>query len=820
MTNLLQTISIIEGITHIEDLDVEKFISTLQSLGKFIATEKLDGFNYQFGIDTEGKLYTSREGKGRSDRYYRTSQFPDGSASAAFKAAHLGIMAQETKISQVLEPGEAIEVEVLFGRQPNAITYGLGGDNFITLLRAVQGSDPNKKPDQSRVGELAKVLANAKSRIKTTMLNTVDGEHLQKAKVEILWKFVKPQQIDTSQLISLDFKKDLGKLKKFLQQQNDEVAKAGLNLTNLQVLQNPLTSVSKDFRDIVKSERERLSSVVLNDYKLPIKEKILDAYLRKMKPTLQDQNVSSDEDLGIEGVVLLDPETQDQIKIVDKDVFTALNSFNQSVRRKISGIVKTDNPKADKDSRGGIYGEALIRIAQVFDTPELAKASSVKKIFRKYKGRTSEETARNFAESLKSLNYLDAQRKCVAILNETAKEVKKELQDFKSSHPSFKLKLKSGKEVGYTEEIVRRTLLAFAELIKKITSTVSSLKKSESMDDIILALFKPKIDEVSSEITEAKLNSLFRSVVLKNNGQSIKVVVDDNEIENKKLEQDPRRNELKNMTADEVFNAYLGTMLGALLLLRGGCPHIGKILHDPKHKKLLKYDKKMGTFNFWGLVLFYPENKEIKPYLRDDTYKVLWKTAGRFLTYRIKTIHDRLSHPDHINWTLEQDDMRLVTLRLERRTPSINKIRDIIENWDQVVDANDKAEVFDDVYVMLMGGDPTSPILPLLKKFSENLLLTATSEPEMSNPLLKTVNTAISEEGEGGGGEAGSSSGGGDTTPATPTINAGDEVTTTSGAVGSKPVRLFKNKIISRRPRKFKVIPQFLKDRKVTKGQK
>jgi hypothetical protein len=96
---------------------------------------------------------------------------------------------------------------------------------------------------------------------------------------------------------------------------------------------------------------------------MPIKDYLLNTLVRKVKPFLQTHDLKPDEDVGVEGVVLRDNKTGEMTKIVDKDVFTAINKFNNSVRGNVSGLVRTDDQNAPLDMRGGILGQAKIRIA-------------------------------------------------------------------------------------------------------------------------------------------------------------------------------------------------------------------------------------------------------------------------------------------------------------------------------------------------------------------------------------------------------------------------------------------------------------------------
>src|SRR5574343_628072 len=113
-------IRISEGITHIDDLPMDKFVELLGRLKSMSFTEKLDGSNLWLGLDDSGKMYTSREGKRtNAERVYSPDDWNLNSANNQFKAAHSALVKVEDKIKKVMKPGNQVELEVLFGAQPN-----------------------------------------------------------------------------------------------------------------------------------------------------------------------------------------------------------------------------------------------------------------------------------------------------------------------------------------------------------------------------------------------------------------------------------------------------------------------------------------------------------------------------------------------------------------------------------------------------------------------------------------------------------------------------------------------------------------------------
>src|SRR5574343_465869 len=130
------------GITHIEDLDIETFLRAVERLPELEAVQKLDGANLRVGIDESSEMFTSREQKG-GKRFYKESDFPKSSAYDGFKAAHAVLEKAEGYLLEVLVPGEEINLEIIFGPQPNTVFYGKDNLNYIAFLEVLPGDDPS-----------------------------------------------------------------------------------------------------------------------------------------------------------------------------------------------------------------------------------------------------------------------------------------------------------------------------------------------------------------------------------------------------------------------------------------------------------------------------------------------------------------------------------------------------------------------------------------------------------------------------------------------------------------------------------------------------
>ncbi len=479
-----------EGIEHLEALPIDKFLSAVENLSKFTTSEKLDGANLIFGFDNDGKFYTSREAKS-GGKMYSVGDYQSRAADNGFKSAHAALKKVAPQLKKVLNDGDAVEVEVLFGRQPNAIVYG---SSYIALLRMVPGEN-KKHPDQSKIRQLADELYGTTVTVTTPHVTTTDGVNLETVDVAHQWKFTSVSYVDSHHFASVDVARELSALTVFLKEKNRT---GGLGLTNMDIIGIKLTSVPSGLREAIKNERDRLTELVNAKFKLPIKEKFLDAVLRKMSPALRDVEIGSHEDIGVEGVVMLNPQTLEQIKIVDKDIFSIINQFNHAIRNEIKS---TSRGRAKFEgvsiiNGGDIFGDMLQRIASVIGIPELGEYISIKRVIKKYAGKNEKETLQNFTNAFKTQDVLKTKSGVVAGIKEGVRDLEAGLKKYNAEWQSYKLKLKTGKEIRYTNEIHNRTLMVFAEVRKEMMEMMKATQNAKNLDQLAVALYGKQLKSV------------------------------------------------------------------------------------------------------------------------------------------------------------------------------------------------------------------------------------------------------------------------------------------------------------------------------------
>lgn len=744
-----------ESITHVEDLPIDQFIDALRNLPTMVAQEKLDGANLWLGVDEQGQFFTSREGKRKdADRRYKAEDWPLVSAYNQFRAAHAALEQKAEEIKRVLRPGDTVEAEVLFGRQPNSVTYGAGGKSYIAFLRGVNGS-----PD-TLAEQLGQTLANQQVDAKVTVVDTEDGETLNDVEQTFPFQFTTPQTVDSSHLKQASHVDSLlQKLEGFLHKQS------GMHgMTNMELLTVNLQQVDKEKRQFVKQARADLLAKVQTEYKLPIKQALLDKVVRKIRSGLTDTEASGDEDIGIEGIVLRDPKTGNQIKIVDKDVFTTINKFNQSARQSVQSALNTVDPDAPIEARGGLVGQLRIRIAELLGNRDLAKQSNVRKALEPIKGASPEDTIKNFAASMAGVDDFEmTKKKILAMTMETAQELKAKLEEFKEHQSDYRLKLKNGKEMGLSKDTVKRTLLTFAEAKRNLTNLFDKIKSTQSLAQLLAVLYGSQAKAVH-QIEELE-ESLLEAV--KHTG-------------------DVDRSEYEHRDAFQLWNAYLATVFMSMLIYHENDPQGMRILRDRSNMGLKKWSKEMSPLNHWGYVIWRNAKPDVKKQLTKKTQQELFHVTRHITPAWWRFLHMDFSYNKDVkvDWSDHRRTLERVINLSGLRSERLNSMLEWMVLWPELK-YDDKVKAMHRLYMYAMQFVPRSDLFVRLRVMQQNLLLnaTGTNDQMVTEGLLKS----IAEEADAPAGDAYSQ-------PVAATVNA-----TTAAAVASQPTRVGARTIVKRK---------------------
>lgn len=710
-----------EGIAHLEDLDLQAFIAAVSNISKMQATEKLDGANLWFGLDQDGKLYTSRAGKSKSaENIYSVDDYPYFAANNGFRATLAALKAKEAEIKSILRPGDTIEIEVLFGRQPNAVVYGAGGKNYIAFIRGVEGTQ------EMLVDQLAQRLANQAVKINTKVVDTVDGENLVLEPREFTFQFVAAQKIDAAALRQINVSKQLAALDKFLKQ------KAQLpsgSLTNFDVLTASLGSVDKELRPSVKELRAKLQAQVLTDFKLPIKKELLAKFVHQTKSPLAADDLTPDEDIGIEGVVLRTPGSEEQVKLVDKDLFTTINQFNHAVRASINGMIKTTDMSAPEESRGGLLGELKIMIADLLGNRELARTQGAKKIFTTLKGKTPEDTLRNVAKELSGGDdYRATQRKVLALIQNTQEKLAARLKDFKANKDNFQLKLKNGKSMGLSPEIIRRTLVTFAESKRDLDELVEKVKGAKTLVQLAAVLY----GRIAKTVHQTAEEQLTEGLLLEK-----RIFTDKSQYQNK--------------DGWTLLNIYLATVMMSVVIIKANDKLGIRILKDKTHCRLNKWTKEMSPLNFWGYVIWRVGAPAVEKLVGRKVAKEIFRHARKAPPNWWRFLHMDLSFGRDvpIDWADHRKTLMLLQHFPGMNVDRVNALLDSTFKYD-VLTFDEKVKFLGKLYFYVNQFIPTSPLLTRIRAIQDTLLLNANGENYQMVSEMKLMRTVLglTEEGE------------------------------------------------------------------------
>lgn len=298
-------------IAHVEDLPIKKFVDCVTNLNKFVATEKVDGSELVFGFDDRGKFYTTREHKS-GKRYYSENTWPKQFWTTSFRSAHKALESVQNVLKLLMNPGDSVEIEVLFGPQPNTVPYNRDGVNRIIFLRAITGEiDLKKLNDKINAFILRGIKVNLDS-----IPTTTDGiNFITDTSENHQWKFESVPVIKLEKISNKGFSKTINELNQFMNQTSL------LEKTNTETAELRVTKTNKF---IVEETRLKLQ-----EFKLKIKNHLIESLVENRSsafgPTIEQGG-------WVEGLVFRDPVSGFQFKLINKEKFTKMNKENHEVQ--------------------------------------------------------------------------------------------------------------------------------------------------------------------------------------------------------------------------------------------------------------------------------------------------------------------------------------------------------------------------------------------------------------------------------------------------------------------------------------------------------
>lgn len=480
-----------EGITHLEDLPVDEFIKNLRNINRFEITEKIDGANLWFGLDNDGKFYTSREAKS-GKKFYSESDWGKKFWETGFRSAHkvLEILTEELKEKNLILPDDVIEVEILFGKLPNTVTYK-GDVNQIVLLRPIKSRD-NLEKFSERFNKIVEYLKDKSITVTVDEVPyTEDGKTIKYKSETHVWKIdvtpkVDPSLLNKEELIR-NLENNLTKIENYLNEKsgisdlkNYEILAINLNKRPEKIEKNEW----KQLKDIIKIKKAEIYNK-LQLYKHVIKNYLLNNFLRNLSSKF---GPSIEEGGWIEGVVFRDPVTNEQFKLVDKDFFTEINKFNWKIRNLLRRTTETDKVH-------DISGRIRKRMAEDMGMPEFYKNIQINNFIKKNKNLNLDP----IRELSKNIDFYSTKKKWISTLEYYKKVLEKFSEYYEKNKDKLILTLKTDnleKKIKYSEEVDRKTRESFAEMFKNIDEYISDIENSKNSYDLAKVFLKEKIEKI------------------------------------------------------------------------------------------------------------------------------------------------------------------------------------------------------------------------------------------------------------------------------------------------------------------------------------
>lgn len=670
-------------MVHIEDLPLQEFVAAVGELNKLPATEKLDGSALMMGRDSQG-IYTARDD---SRRFYSEKDYPVIAPYNGFRSAMDAITKVSDVLEGILEDGDVLTMEILYGDQPNAIQYGRDDKSYLILL-------------SGKVNEVYGALKGRDIPVRVKNLTTSDGITLEETQVDTVWEFSHPQAVDMSGVPMAKLTQLTEKLDGFLSQESPIP-----DMSNGDILSRPLTKVPKEQRPAVKLARDEITTVVNQEYRIPVK-RILNEFVDNLPGNFGKDDGT---DNSMEGVVV---KRGDQlIKIVDKDEFTTINIFNHSMRNSLSGVVKSTEPDASLESRGGILGNLKILQADLLGNKDFARGSFIRKALEALPGETPEAKMAALAGDLEVSDYLGKRRKITALTEQAKVDVMTQLELYQTNWETYILQLKNGKTMRISEIVHNRTLLAFAETFRQLDTMLRNIHRCDDLVQL-LTLFYGRYTK-ATQVDERVITIPSDSLLLE-----------------KRLDTDKAM--FKGKDAYTLMNMYFDTLLLAITIHQANDKRGIFLLKDKTHHRMTGLHSDMSPLNFWGYIVWRSNTDKVKKLIGPKTAAQLARIVKRIPPSYSRYLHLDLSYGKEmpIEWVDHLKTIKLLQQFEGMNTNRINKMVYGAFNYP-TLDLDQRVEFLNRLYYYTTQFNGTSPLLLRLKIIQQNVLLNANGVKSM-----------------------------------------------------------------------------------------
>lgn len=339
-------------IPHISDLNPIDFLYWIKQINdnNVTYTQKLDGSMNLSITKLNYKLIFSRFAKGQK-KEYTLDNIPhtpiyNPLISAINFLTHSCVY---NKLLNIMDNNEVLDLEILFGSQPNTIPY-YNDCNFIAILRHIS-ADGNNKNITNIYKQINDIVINNKDILyEYIFTDNIIKEYVSNNS----WAFMIPEvcnkQINIQGKLSVYIKR----CEEILNEINPNI-----NKSNKDIYLLPLNKDKVDIRNIyklVKLSIDNQFSCIKNKVESFLIDNILDEVSFAFGGTFQ------------EGLVLTSNDTKQMVKLIDKNVFTKQNKHNWFYIE-----LADDGVKINNEFHKGIISSFFYDLSKVFEIPSMVQ---------------------------------------------------------------------------------------------------------------------------------------------------------------------------------------------------------------------------------------------------------------------------------------------------------------------------------------------------------------------------------------------------------------------------------------------------------------
>jgi hypothetical protein len=448
------------GITHIEDLGVKEFLDTISHISEYEITEKVDGSQILFGIDSNG-FYTSRETKGGT-RIYAAEDYGVSFQTTYMRSAHALLEHALPQLKSAgLKRGDQVEAEVLYGELPNVVPYSKD-TNYLIFLRTTEGT--------VNIDRLKQKLDGQSLSIALASPFTNDGKNIELREETNTWNFSRVPVLENT-LSPVSLSPYISKIEKILNK-IDPITQQPIGV----LLETPLNKIPvwldgewKEIKEHIKREREYNYIPILEKHIKHVKEILLNSLVRNRQsgfgPLVEDGG-------WIEGVVLRHRTTGKMVKLVDKEVFGTIREAAWEKRNSLTEKAK------GVSSCSSFMGRVLLDMATAIGHPELGTMQA--KNYLRKAGTITEDRINTLSTDI---DFNSVKSYWVSLLNIRESDLSRELDKYAS-------------DVNGPGAVRQRTLETFALTFEKIKNLRDDTLKATDINGLFIALVGKQLGDI------------------------------------------------------------------------------------------------------------------------------------------------------------------------------------------------------------------------------------------------------------------------------------------------------------------------------------